>query len=134
MKKVAVILSGCGVYDGSEIYESVLTLRALEQSGAEITCAAPDIAQKHVIDHSSGKVDEGAQRNVLQEAARVARGKITPLDDLNAGSFDAIFFVGGFGVAKNLSSFAFDGQDYDVDPGVSDFIKSAHSAGKPLGF
>lgn len=134
MKKVALILSGCGVYDGAEINESVLTLLALARLGAEVTCAAPDIAQKHVIDHSRGEVMEDEDRNVMIEASRITRGKIEPLDSLKAENFDAIIFVGGFGVAKNLSSFAFDGANYDVDPGIIDFIQTAHAQGKTCAF
>jgi enhancing lycopene biosynthesis protein 2 len=134
MKKVAVILSGCGVYDGSEIYESVLTLLALERAGAKVTCSAPDIVQKHVIDHRTGSEMVDEDRNVMREAARISRGETQSLDALNAGDFDAVIFVGGFGAAKNLSSYAFDGMNYDVDPVVVDFIQQTHAAGKALGF
>jgi len=132
--KVAVILSGCGAYDGSEIHESVLTLLALAKSGADVSCIAPDIAQKHVIDHSKGKEMEDEDRNVMVEAARISRGDILPLDNVKADDFDAFIYVGGFGVAKNLSSYAFDGADYDVDPSVVDLIQATHAAGKPQGF
>lgn len=132
--KVAVILSGCGVYDGSEIHESVLTLLALAKAGADVTCVAPDITQKHVIDHSSGEEMLDEDRNVLVEAARISRGDITPLDSVSADDFDAFIYVGGFGAAKNLSSYAFDGPDYDTDPGVVDLIQSTHAASKPQGF
>ena len=132
--KVAVILSGCGVYDGSEIHESVLTLLALARAGTDVTCIAPDIAQRHVIDHSKGEEMVDEDRNVMTEAARISRGEITPLDSVMANDFDAFVYVGGFGVAKNLSSYAFDGANYDVDPAVLDLIQAAHSAGKPQGF
>lgn len=132
--KVAVILSGCGVYDGSEIHESVLTLLALDRAGVQVQCVAPDITQKHVIDHSKGEEMVDEDRNVLVEAARISRGEIQPLDSVSAGDFDAFIFVGGFGAAKNLSSYAFDGPDYDADPGVVDLIQAAHEAGKPQGF
>lgn len=132
--KVAVILSGCGYQDGSEINESVMTLLALEKSRAEVQCLAPDIAQKHVIDHRTGEAYEDGDRNVLMESARIARGEIQVLDDIRLENFDALIFVGGFGAAKNLSSFAFDGPDYDVDPGVNDLIQAAHAKGIPQGF
>lgn len=132
--KVAVILSGCGVYDGSEIYETVLTLLALARADAEVTCLAPDIAHKHIIDHSTGDVMVDDDRNVMVEAARLARGEIEPLDNVKGDDFDAVIFVGGFGVAKNLSSYAFDGSDYDADAGVIDFIQDAHAKGIPQGF
>jgi len=133
-KKVAVILSGCGVYDGSEIFESVLTLLALDKAGAEVSCIAPDIAQKHVIDHTKGEEMEDEDRNVMIEASRISRGDITPLDNVEATDFEAFIYVGGFGTAKNLSSYAFDGPDYDVDPAVIDLIQAAHAAGIPQGF
>jgi enhancing lycopene biosynthesis protein 2 len=132
--KVAVILSGCGVYDGAEIQESVLTLLALAKAGAEVSCLAPDIAQRQVIDHTSGDVLEDEDRNVMAEAARISRGEILPLDNARVDDFDSFIYVGGFGVAKNLSSYAFDGANYDVDPAVIDLIQSTHAAGKPQGF
>ena len=132
--KVAVILSGCGVYDGAEIQESVLTLLALAKAGAEVSCLAPDIAQRQVIDHSSGDVLEDEDRNVMAEAARISRGEILPLDNARVDDFDSFIYVGGFGVAKNLSSYAFDSANYDVDPAVIDLIQSTHAAGKPQGF
>ncbi|MGZ0655786.1 isoprenoid biosynthesis glyoxalase ElbB [Coraliomargarita sp. W4R53] len=132
--KVAVILSGCGVYDGAEIHESVLTLLALAKAGAEVSCIAPDIAQRHVIDHTTGEELEEEDRNVMTESARISRGVISPLDNVKAEDFDAFIYVGGFGVAKNLSSYAFDGVDYDVDPAIVDLIQTAHEAGKAQGF
>ncbi len=134
MKKVAVILSGCGVYDGTEIHEAVLTLLALERAGVRAICAAPNIAQREVINHHSGNTHEDEFRNVLEESARIARGEIKQLSELKPQELDALIFVGGFGVAKNLSSFASDGEEYDVDPIVRDLIDDAHAAGKPLGF
>ncbi len=130
MKKVAVILSGCGVYDGAEINEAVLTLLALQRAGVSVTCAAPDVAQKHVVNHLTGEVAAGESRNALVEAARITRGVIQALDTLNPDAFDAFIFVGGFGAAKNLSSFAFDGPAYDADPVLIDLIQTAHGAGK----
>lgn len=134
MKKVAVILSGCGAYDGAEINEAVLTFLALERAGCEVTAAAPNIAQKHVIDHRSGQEMIEEDRNVLIESSRITRGTIQSFDALDPTNFDAVIFVGGFGVAKNLSSYAFDGIDYDIDPAILDFVQVAHGAGKPLGF
>lgn len=132
--KVAVILSGCGVYDGSEIHESVLTLLALDRAGAQVQCVAPDITQKHVIDHTKGEEMLDEDRNVMVEASRISRGDIQPLDSVSADDYDAFIYAGGFGAAKNLSSYAFDGPNYDVDPGVVDLIQAAHAAGKPQGF
>jgi enhancing lycopene biosynthesis protein 2 len=134
MKKVAVILSGCGVYDGSEIHEAVLTLLALERAGAQTICAAPNIEQREVVDHLTGNIHHDEFRNAFEEAARIARGEISKLNELDPSSLDAIVFIGGFGVAKNLSSFAYDGAKYDVDPMIRDLIEEAYGAGKPLGF
>lgn len=132
--KVAVILSGCGVYDGSEICESVLTLLALAKAGAEVRCLAPNKAQTHVIDHIKGEVMQGEERNVMVEAARISRGDIQALDSVKAADFDAFIYVGGFGVAKNLSNYAFDSAAYNVDPVVTHLIQAAHQAGRPQGF
>ena len=131
-KKVAVILSGCGVYDGAEIHESVLTLLRLDQRGAQVQCFAPNVAQLHVVDHYSG--DEMDQtRNVLVESARIARGNIKDLRELHVGDFDALIMPGGFGVAKNLSDFAISGALCTVQPDVLNATQSFAKAGKPIG-
>lgn len=131
-KKVAVILSGSGVFDGSEIQEAVLTLLSLDRRGASYQCFAPDVAQHHVINHVTGdEMDEG--RNVLVEAARIARGEIRPLGELGAEDFDALILPGGFGAAKNLSDFAFSGSELKVQSDVSTAAKSFAEAGKPVG-
>ncbi|WP_448215508.1 isoprenoid biosynthesis glyoxalase ElbB [Endozoicomonas sp. 2B-B] len=131
-KKVAVILSGSGVFDGSEIHEAVLTLLSLDRCGASYQCFAPDIPQHHVINHVTGEeMEEG--RNVLVEAARIARGEIRPLEELKAEDFDALILPGGFGAAKNLSDFAFSGSELKVQSGVSFAVKSFAEAEKPVG-
>lgn len=131
-KKFAVILSGNGVFDGAEIHEATMTLYAIVQNGGEYEIFAPDIEQHHVINHITGKeMDE--TRNVLIEAARIARGNIKPLNEFNKEDFDAIVFPGGFGVAKNLCSFAFDNVDCTVNPEVEKIIKEMAAAGKPIG-
>jgi enhancing lycopene biosynthesis protein 2 len=132
-KRVAVILSGCGVFDGSEIYESVITLLQLDQAGAQVQCFAPDIEQMHVINHVTGDVMEGERRNVLEEAARLARGNIKNLADANAEDFDAVIIPGGFGAAKNLCDFAVKGSDLTVDEGLVRFVQAMHRADKPIG-
>lgn len=129
---VAVVLSGCGVYDGSEIHEAVLTLLALDRNGAAYQCFAPDVPQHHVIDHTTGQ-PTAETRNVLVESARIARGKIKDLKAFDAAAFDAVVFPGGFGAAKNLSSFAFDGPDCTVNPDVERAIQAMRRAGKPIG-
>ncbi len=131
-KKIAVVLSGCGVYDGAEIHESVLTLLALDRHGVEYQCFAPDVPQHHVVNHINGE-DMDEDRNVLIESARIARGDIQPLAAFEADSYDAIIFPGGFGAAKNLSSFAFDGKDCSVNGEVEKAVKAMAVAGKPIG-
>jgi enhancing lycopene biosynthesis protein 2 len=110
MKNVGVVLSGCGVYDGAEIHEAVLTLLALDRAGAQAVCFAPDKSQLHVINHLTGD-EMPEERNVLVESARIARGKIRPLSQADAGQLDALIVPGGFGAAKNLSSFASEGAE-----------------------
>ncbi len=132
-KKVAVVLSGCGVYDGAEIHESVITLLHLDRHGVSYQCMAPDMPQAHVVNHLNGEVNEGEVRNVLQEAARIARGNIIDIAKANPVDYDAVLLPGGFGVAKNLSDFAFKGADCSVQAAVRDFVQAMHQAGKPVG-
>ncbi|MCC5856084.1 MAG: isoprenoid biosynthesis glyoxalase ElbB [Idiomarina sp.] len=133
MKKIAVLLSGCGVFDGSEIYETVITLLAVERNGATYQCFAPAIDQLHVIDHTAGEATT-EKRNVLVEAARLARGEIKPCAELNVNEFDALLIPGGFGAAKNFSDFAVNGQQAKVEPSVLEFCKAFASAKKPAGY
>jgi enhancing lycopene biosynthesis protein 2 len=132
MVKVAVILSGSGFLDGSEIHEAVLTLLALDRAGAEVTCLAPDIAQEGVVDHAtSSRAKES--RNVLVESARIARGKIVDIKDAEALLFDAVAMPGGYGAAKNLSNFAAVGANAKVEPNTAKFLRDAFRAKKPIG-
>jgi len=130
-KKFAVVLAGCGVYDGAEIHEATLTLYAISKHGGSYDIFAPDIDQAHVINHITGK-EMNEKRNVLVEAARIARGKISPLSKFNANNYDAIIFPGGFGAAKNLCTFAFDGPDCKVNIDVEKAIKTMHEQKKPI--
>lgn len=132
MTKVGVILSGCGVFDGSEIQEASATLIALAQRGIGYQCMAPD-REFEVIDHLTQK-PTGEKRNVLTESARIARGEIVSLSDVKGADFDAFFLPGGFGAAKNLCTFAMQGADCEVDPQVERVLKEANDAGKPIGF
>jgi enhancing lycopene biosynthesis protein 2 len=134
MPKVGVVLSGCGVYDGAEIHESVCVLLALSQAGAEYQCMAPNAPQMHVVDHISGKPVTGVSRNVLHESARIARGEIVALNEVNVADYDAFIFPGGFGAAKNLCTFAFEGDECRVQHDVERIVTEAHAAGKPLAF
>ncbi len=134
MKKVAVILSGCGVYDGSEIHEAVLTLLAIEQNDASYRCFAPNINQHHVINHITGEVSEHESRNVLVESARIARGDCEDLTELREQDFDALIVPGGFGAAKNLCSFALDGENYQINEQVLVACQSFAKVDKPTGY
>ncbi|GAB2650929.1 isoprenoid biosynthesis glyoxalase ElbB [Vibrio panuliri] len=133
MKKVAVILSGSGVFDGAEIHEAVLCLLALEQNGASWHCFAPDIPQHHVLNHITGE-EMDQTRNVLVESARIARGNIQDITQLNAEEYDALLLPGGFGVAKNLSDFAFKGANCSINPNVTTVCKRFAELGKPAGY
>ena len=131
-KKFAVVLSGNGVFDGSEIHEAVMTLYAIDRNDAEYQIFAPDMEQHHVINHLTGEeMDE--KRNVLVESARIARGNAKPLSDYSVKDYDALIIPGGFGAAKNLSSFAFEGTECTVNPELETAIKETHMAGKPIG-
>jgi len=131
-KKVGVVLSGCGVYDGAEIHESVITMLALDRRGAEMVLCAPDISQLHVVNHLTGAVEEGASRNVLVEAARIARGVIRDVAQVSAGELDALILPGGFGAAKNLCDFAVKGADCSVNPEVARLLREMVAARKPV--
>ena len=133
MKKVAVVLAGCGVYDGAEINEAVLTLLALEQQSASYQCFAPNIDQLHVVNHLTGEVAEGETRNVLVEAARIARGEVKDVASAKVEDFDALVVPGGFGAAKNLSDFAVKGSGMTVQSDFLSFAQAMHQAGKPVG-
>ena len=131
-KTIAVILSGCGNQDGAEIHESVMTLWAINRHGADYQCFAPNIPQHHVLNFITGQeMDE--TRNVLVESARIARGNIRDLVEYNAADFDALVIPGGLGVAKNLSTFAFDGPHCFVNEAVERAVRDTADRGKPIG-
>ena len=132
MQKFAVVLSGNGVFDGAEIHEATLTLYAIAKKGAAYEIFAPDIPQHHVINHMTGE-EMNETRNVLVESARIARGKIKALSEFSGKDFDALVFPGGFGAAKNLSTFAFDGADCSINADVENAIKEMIGLGKPVG-
>lgn len=132
MPKIGVLLSGCGVYDGAEIHEAVITMLALDRAGAEIVCMAPNVDQYDVINHLSGQpVDE--KRNVLIESARIARGDIKDIQDVKASDIDGLIIPGGFGAAKNLSNFAIKGKDAAVNEQTKRLINEMAAADKPIG-
>ncbi len=133
MKKIAVILSGSGVFDGAEIHESVLALHAVEKQGASWHCFAPNIDQLHVINHKTGEeMDE--RRNVLVEAARIARGNIEDVAKLNVEDYDALLVPGGFGAAKNLTDFAVSGAECSINTHVASACRAFAQANKPAGY
>jgi enhancing lycopene biosynthesis protein 2 len=128
----AVVLSGCGVFDGAEIHEAVMTLLAIDRHGGTCQCFAPDMPQRDVVDHVTGQAT-GETRNVLVESARIARGKIKALSTFDPSAFQAVIFPGGFGAAKNLCGFAVDGPECSVHPDVERAIKGMAALGKPIG-
>ena len=132
MAKIGVLLAGCGVNDGSEIHEAVLTMLALDQLGVERVCLAPNIEQLDVVDHLLGEA-VSETRNVLVESARIARGEISDLADISAADIDAVILPGGFGAAKNLCDFAVAGAQAEVHPEVLRLLQEMHKAGKPIG-
>ncbi|MBU2590965.1 MAG: isoprenoid biosynthesis glyoxalase ElbB [Nitrospinota bacterium] len=132
MKKVAVVLSGCGVYDGSEIQEAVITMLEIRKNGAEYQCFAPDKEHFHIINHLTGE-EMPEKRNILIEAARIARGDIKPLSELRGKDYDAIVIPGGFGSAKNLTRWGIDGPKGDIDPDIKRVLIEAVEAGIPTG-
>ena len=131
-KKIGVLLAGCGVYDGSEIHEAVITLLALDRAGAEVVMCAPDVAQMHVVNHLTGEPEAGAVRNVLVESARIARGKVRDVARVQADELDGLILPGGFGAAKNLCDFAVKGKDCTVHPEVARLVRDVHAQGKPV--
>lgn len=131
MKNIALVLSGCGVYDGTEIHEAVLSMLAIKNFGGNYTIFAPDIDQHHVINHLTGE-EMPESRNVLIESARIARGSIHALKEFDATKYDALYFPGGFGAAKNLSTYAFEGPDCSVNPLVSKAIMEMIELHKPI--
>lgn len=132
-KRVGVVLSGCGFLDGAEIHEATLTLLALDRQGAQVVAMAPDVEQQ-VVNHLAAQPAEQERRNVLVEAARISRGQIRDLAQVEAAELDALIFPGGYGAARNLSTFATQGKDLQINPEVERLIKQMHAARKPMGF
>ena len=132
MAKIGVLLSGCGVNDGSEIHEAVITMLALDRAGAETVCMAPDVDQLDVVNHLTGQ-PTGEKRNVLVESARIARGSIEDINKVRAADIDGLIIPGGFGAAKNLSNFAVKGKDAVVNEDVRCLVNDMVSSQKPIG-
>jgi len=133
MKSVAVVLSGCGVFDGSEIHEAVCTLLALDKLGISYQCLAPNITQTQVVNHLTHQPMQ-EERNVLVESARIARGDTLDISKANVDDYDAAIYPGGFGAVLNNSSFALQGVNFEIQPDVLAFAKGMATAKKPQGF
>ena len=132
MQRVGVLLAGCGAQDGSEIHESVLTLLSLDRIGAKVKIMAPEIDQFHVVDHlSNHKMD--ATRNILSEAARIARGNILPIRSINNNDLDALIFPGGTGMAKNIFDYSIKGPDFTILKDVESLTRYMIQKNKPIG-
>lgn len=131
-KSIAVILSGCGHRDGSEIHEATLTLLAIHKNGADYQCYAPDVNQHHVVNHVTGE-EMAEKRNVFIESARISRGNLKKMETFNAKDHDALIIPGGLGAAKNLSSFAFDGEQCQVNQDLEKAIVAMFNEKKPIG-
>ena len=133
-KKIGVVLAGCGVKDGSEIHEAILTLLYLDKAKAETIIMAPDCNQMDVVNHLTEKVMPDETREILVESARIARGNIRDIKKVSAADLDALIFPGGFGAAKNLCDFAIKGENLTVNPDIENLILEMHKAKKPVGF
>ena len=132
MPKVGLVLSGCGVNDGSEIHEAVITMLELDKAGAEMVLMAPNIDQLHVINHATGEEMDDS-RNVLIESARISRGNIEDIAGVTSDNLDALILPGGFGVSKNLSDYAMSGMECSVNPDVLRLSREVHNDQKPIG-
>ena len=132
MPRIGVVLSGCGVNDGSEIHETVITMLELDKAGADMVLMAPNIDQLHVINHYTDQ-EMNESRNVLIESARIARGDIRDMAEVSSSDVDALIFHGGFGVAKNLCDYAMAGTDCSVNPDVLRLTQEVHNDKKPIG-
>ncbi len=133
-KRVGVVLAGCGFLDGAEIQEAVCTLLALDRRGAQLVAMAPDVEQMHVVDHVKSAPAEGQRRRVLEESARIVRGQITDMSKVSAKDLDALILPGGYGVVKNLCSFATEGRNMRVVPDVERLAREVRAAAKPAGY
>lgn len=131
MVKIAFVLAGCGFRDGSEIHEATCALLVADQQGCQYRCFALDREQYCVTNHLTGEVMQ-EKRNVLVEAARIARGNIANIQELRAQDYDVVFFVGGNGAAQNNFSYAYEGEDYRVDAEISRVAQEFYQTHKPI--
>ena len=138
MKKIAIILSGCGNRDGSELQESLSLMLAIDRQGWQYQCFAPE-GLFEVVPHvdveeteEEGTVLDIEQRDIFVESARIARGNLRPLEEYKPADYDALALPGGMGAARNLSTFAFDGSRMEVIDSVQDAILETYRAHKPV--
>jgi len=129
--KIGILLSGCGVYDGSEIQEAVLAMLAVKEAGHEYVCISVDQPQHHVMNHLTGE-EMPEQRNMMVESARIARGDVKAIGTVHPADIDAVILPGGFGAAKNFTKWAFDGPDAEILPEVKLFLVNMANVGKPI--
>lgn len=132
--KFALLLAGCGQYDGSETQEVILTLLSLSQAKLAWEAFAPDIAQSYVTNHLTNEREEQETRQVLKESARLVRGKIRPIEEAVLADYDAIVIPGGFGVVHHLCNWYTAGKDFCFHPQVKCFLEQAVQLNKPMGF
>ncbi|CAF4628715.1 unnamed protein product, partial [Rotaria sp. Silwood2] len=133
--RIAVVISGCGSLDGAEIFETVFTLLELDRNNVEAKIFAPNQKQHYVINHLTKK-EVAEERNILVESARIARGEIQPLNELQVKQvkdFDALILPGGFGAAANLSDVAFNNENATVIEDLKKIIIEFHKLSKPIG-
>jgi len=133
MKKIGVVLSGCGHQDGSEIHEAVFTLQALDKSDVDVIIMAPDMDQFHVINHLNGEEEISESRNILVESARIARGEVVDVATISGQQLDALIFPGGTGMAKNIFDYSMAGINCTIIPDVQRLVVELLEANKPLG-
>jgi enhancing lycopene biosynthesis protein 2 len=129
--KIGVLLSGCGVYDGAEIQETVFALLAIEELGAEAICLSVNKNQHHVVNHLTGE-EMPESRNMLVEAARIARGAVHDISTFDNTQIDALVIPGGFGSAKNFTTWAFEGPNGSILPEIKELIQQCISDKKPI--
>ena len=131
MLKIGVLFSGCGVYDGAEIQEAVLAMLEIDRMGAEAVCIGIDAPQHHVVNHLNGE-EMTESRNMMVEAARIARGNMIAIQEVVPADLDALVIPGGFGSAKNFTTWAFDGPNASIRPDVKLLLVNLVNIGKPI--
>ena len=135
--KFAVILAGCGSFDGSEIHETTLGLLAIDEQGGSYDCYAPNQEQGRTLNFYTKEVvatkGQAGNRNILEEGGRIARGNIKPISELNIADYDAIIFPGGMGTVYNWCDYAEKGVNCTVLPEIAQAMETAYLSGKWVG-